>query len=116
MIKVTLRKKPISNGRISLYLDYYPAIAHPDTGKPTRREFLGLYLFNRPKTQIDKDQNSETLQLAETVRSQRQIAAQNGAYGFLSKRVTPASWNTSASRLPTAKAVIKTPGIVLSTT
>lgn len=86
MIKVTLRKKPISKGRTSLYLDYYPAITHPDTGKSTRREFLGLYLFNRPKTPADKDQNSETLALAETLRAKRQIDVQLGAYGFLSKK------------------------------
>lgn len=87
MIKVYLRKKPISNGRTSLYLDYYPAIPHPDTGKPTRREFLGLYLFNRPKTPADKQQNAETVALAETIRAKRQIDVQNGAYGFLSKKL-----------------------------
>ncbi|MBD2752477.1 site-specific integrase [Spirosoma validum] len=86
MIKVHLRKKPISNGRTSLYLDYYPAIPHPDTGKPTRREFLGMYLFNRPKTPADKEQNAEALALAETIRAKRQIDVQMGAYGFLSKR------------------------------
>ncbi|WP_080055330.1 site-specific integrase [Spirosoma aerolatum] len=86
MIKVKLRKKPITDGRTSLYLDYYPAIPHPDTGKPTRREFLGLYLFNRPKTPADKEQNSETLALAETLRAKRQIDVQLGAYGFLSKK------------------------------
>ncbi len=86
MIKVHLRKKPISNGRTSMYLDYYPAISHPDTGKDTRREFLGLYLFNRPKTSADKQQNAETLALAENLRAKRQIEVQNGAYGFLSKK------------------------------
>ncbi|NCD43516.1 MAG: site-specific integrase, partial [Bacteroidia bacterium] len=40
--KVTLRQKKISKGRQSLYLDFYPAIPHPETGEPTRREFLGL--------------------------------------------------------------------------
>lgn len=86
MIKVHLRKKPISNGRTSLYLDYYPAIPHPDTSKQTRREFLGLYLFNRPKTPTDKEQNSETVALAENIRAKRQIEVQNGAYQFLSKK------------------------------
>ncbi|GAB3969551.1 site-specific integrase [Spirosoma terrae] len=87
MIKVKLRKKPITDGRTSLYLDYYPAIPHPDTGKSTRREFLGMYLFNRPKTPADKQQNSETLALAETIRAKRQIEVQSGAYGFLSKKI-----------------------------
>lgn len=44
--KVTIRKKPISGGRDTLYLDFYPPIKHPDTGKPTRREFLGLYVHS----------------------------------------------------------------------
>jgi len=37
--KVTLREKKIKKGMKSLYLDFYPAINNPDTGKPTRREF-----------------------------------------------------------------------------
>ena len=48
--KVTLRQKKISKGRQSLYLDFYPAIPHPETGEPTRREFLGLYIFDSTKT------------------------------------------------------------------
>ena len=44
-IKVSLRKKVISKGRYSMYLDFYPAIPHPETGKKTRRQFLQMYLF-----------------------------------------------------------------------
>jgi integrase len=46
-IKVKLRQKEISGNRQSLYLDFYPAIPHPITGEPTRREFLGLYIFGK---------------------------------------------------------------------
>lgn len=42
--KVSIRTKPISDGRDSVYLDYYPPIKHPETGKSTRREFLKLFL------------------------------------------------------------------------
>jgi integrase len=42
--KVNLRQKAISGNKLSLYLDFYPAIPHPETGEPTRREFLGLYI------------------------------------------------------------------------
>jgi site-specific recombinase XerD len=42
--KVTLRQKPISNNRLSLYLDYYPPIENAKTGELTRREFLSLYI------------------------------------------------------------------------
>ena len=71
-IKVALRKKEISQGRQSLYLDFYPAIPHPKTGKPTRREFLGLYIFNKTKTPIDKRHNEETIKIAESIRQKRE--------------------------------------------
>ena len=49
-IKVALREKRISDNRLSLYLDFYPAIVNQKTGQSTRREFMGLYLF------VDKDE------------------------------------------------------------
>ncbi len=84
--KVTLRQKPISGNRQSLYLDFYPAILHPDTGKPTRREFLGLYLYDKAKSPIDKQQNKDTLALAESIKAQRLLEIQRGDYGFLSDK------------------------------
>lgn len=71
-IKVKLREKKISGNRQSLYLDFYPAIPHPETGEPTRREFLGMYLFDKAKNPIDKQGNKETLQLAEQIRQKRE--------------------------------------------
>ena len=71
-IKVKLRQKAISGNRQSLYLDFYPAIPHPETGEPTRREFLGLYLFDKTKNPIDKQHNKETLQLAEQIRQKKE--------------------------------------------
>ncbi|OYQ37530.1 integrase [Flavobacterium cyanobacteriorum] len=70
--KVKLRQKAISGNRQSLYLDFYPAIPHPETGEPTRREFLGLYLFDKAKNPIDKQHNKETLQLAEQIRQKKE--------------------------------------------
>jgi len=71
-IKVKLRQKAISGNRQSLYLDFYPAIPHPETGEPTRREFLGMYLFDKAKNPIDKQHNKETLQLAEQIRQKKE--------------------------------------------
>jgi len=82
-MKVTLRTKPITGNRLSLYLDFYPPIKHPDTGKSTRREFLNLHLFVKPKTSVDKNYNKETLDLAETIRAKRQIDIHNNRFGFL---------------------------------
>src|ERR1700732_4778477 len=70
-VKVALRTKSISGNRQSLYLDFYPAIQHAETGKPTRREFLGLYLFDKPKTPFDKQHNTETKRIAESIRQKR---------------------------------------------
>ena len=70
--KVSLRQKKISRGRKSLYLDFYPAIPHSKTGEPTRREFLGLYIFEKPKTPIDKQHNTETLKIGQSIRQKRE--------------------------------------------
>jgi len=73
-MSVTLRKKSISRGkRKSLYLDFYPPIRHTDTGLLTRREFLNLYLFDKPVTNADKEYNSKTLLLAQNVCAKRLI-------------------------------------------
>jgi len=69
-IKVTLRQKKISGGRKSLYLDFYPAIVR--NGKETRREFLKMYVLEKPKTPIDKAGNVDTLRLAEAIRQKRE--------------------------------------------
>ncbi len=71
-IKVTLRKKKITKGRLSLYLDFYPAIPHHQTGKPTRREFLGLYIYEKPLTPFEKQHNNETLKIGESIRLKRE--------------------------------------------
>ena len=73
-MKVTLRKRN-QGGKTSLYLDYY------HKGK-RKTEYLKLYLDPNAKTKEQKEVNKKTLQLAETIRAQRQIEIQNGVYGF----------------------------------
>jgi len=60
-IKVKLRQKPISGEKQSLYLDFYPQIISPENGKPTRREFLNLFLYNEItiEEQKYKDENGK---------------------------------------------------------
>lgn len=73
-MKVTLRKR--NKGiKTSLYLDYY------SNGK-RKYEYLRLYLNPNPKTSLEKKQNKETLQLAETIKVKRQLEIQNLEYGF----------------------------------
>lgn len=73
-IKVTLRKKKIGKGRVSLYLDFYPAVPDPETGKPTRREFLKMYIIEKPKTPFDKQHNADTTRIGESIRQKRENA------------------------------------------
>lgn len=84
MTRVFVRRKLITGNKISLYLDFYPAIPCPGNGRLTRREFLKLYIYAKPKNEIEKNYNKETEQLAESIRAQRQLSIQKGNYGFLS--------------------------------
>lgn len=85
--KVTLREKPISKNRNSLYLDFYPPIIDLNSGKPTRREFLRFYVYsnlnkkekkkpvydvNPAINSIYEKHNKETLAVAESIRQKRQ--------------------------------------------
>src|SRR5690554_4425043 len=68
---VILRQKPISKGRKSLYLDFYPPITNLETGKRTRREFLRLYIFDKPRTPQEREKNRQNLHIAESIRLKR---------------------------------------------
>ena len=48
--KVTVRQRAILNDRISLYLDYYPAVRNSETMQMSRKEYLGIYIYAHPKT------------------------------------------------------------------
>lgn len=91
-MKATLRKKKIKDDKESLYLDFYPPILHPGTGRPTRREFLKLFIYHRPKNDAERLHNKETKSLAENIRAKRQIAIQNDNYEFLSQDFSKTSF------------------------
>lgn len=81
--KVTVRKRPIKNGQVSLYLDFYPAIRNPRTGKPSRREYLGIYIYAEPKEKFQKDYNRSMMQKAELIRCRRIESIINEDFGFI---------------------------------
>ena len=72
-IKVTLLKKAISKNRHSYYLDFYPEIQLPDSEKPTRRQFLGLYIYDNPKDKTEREHNKEITAIAEQCRDKRTV-------------------------------------------
>ena len=71
---VTIRFKQLANGSKSIYLDGCR------NGK-REREFLKLYI-KPERTAADKEDNKETMRLANAVKSQRIVELQNAAHGF----------------------------------
>ena len=66
--KVTVRQRAIRNNRISLYLDYYPAVRNPETMQMSRREYLGIYIYAHPKSEMEREFNNDMLNKAEAIR------------------------------------------------
>ena len=73
---VKLREKVLKDGNKSLYLDIWY------NGK-RKYEFLKLYIVN-PKNTKDRENNKMNLELAEGIRSKRQLELKNNEYGFSS--------------------------------
>lgn len=71
---IRIREKGLKNGNRSLYLDIYRD-GHREY------EFLKLYLIPE-KTRADKERNKQTMQLANSIKAQRIVELQNGAFGF----------------------------------
>ena len=81
-MRVTLRKRLLKTGRISLYLDHYPPIIHPESGKITRWEYLDMYLYNPPRDEMEKRHNKDMETLARSIASTRQLDRLAGKFGI----------------------------------
>ena len=74
-----LGAKILADGRESLFLDYYfsyqmvynEKLDKQVARKDRKREFLKLYLWQAPRTPIERQQNKETLELAKKIRFER---------------------------------------------
>lgn len=80
---VSLLRRPITNGRISLYLDFYPVIRNPETMKMTRREYLGIYIYAKPANDIERNFNRQMLEKAKAIRCLRVTSLINEKFDFL---------------------------------
>ncbi|MBK0403877.1 site-specific integrase [Adhaeribacter sp. BT258] len=85
-IRITLRTKPIKNNKESIRLDCAPPLVNPATGKKTRWIYTGLFLYAKPKNQLEREHNKETKALAESIRAQRLLEVQAGQYGFIEEK------------------------------
>lgn len=85
-----LGAKILSDGRESLFLDYYlgyTMAASSKTGKEykrvnNKREYLSLYLWQAPRTPLERQQNKETISLAKEIRFEREQELKEGKLGY----------------------------------
>ena len=83
MTSVYVRKRKGADGKLHLYLDYYPALFNPITRTTRKHESLKMYIYSNPKDDVERNYNAETLRLAEAVRCKRSIAVMKGELDFI---------------------------------
>lgn len=89
-----LGAKVLSDGRESLFLDFYlgyDMAVSSKTGREykrvnNKREYLSLYLWQAPRTPIERQQNKETLELAKKIRFERGQQLLNDVEGYRLKK------------------------------
>lgn len=89
-----LGAKILSDGRESLFLDFYfgyqmvysEKLDRQITRKDRKREYLSLYLWQAPRTPLERQQNKETLELAKKIRFERGQELLESVEGYRLKR------------------------------
>lgn len=89
-----LGAKVLRDGRESLFLDFnfgYTMEISQTTGKEyakkdRRREFLKLYLWQAPRTTLERQQNKETLEVAKKIRFEREQQLLEDSEGYRLKK------------------------------
>ena len=85
-----LKQKKMSDGNLSLYLDYYLGrVNEVDeyTGEQTskvqrKREFLHLTLLANPRTPLERQSNKDIMALAHKIRFEREQQLKEGNLGY----------------------------------
>lgn len=91
-----LREKALSDGQISLYLEYYLGYSMQYSDKldkeivkaDRKKEFLNLYIWQAPRTPAERQQNKETYDLARNIRFEREQELKAGKLGYRLKAKT----------------------------
>lgn len=89
-----LGAKILSDGRESLFLDYYfgyhvvysEKLEKEVIKKERQRKFLSLYLWTAPRSPLERQQNKETLELAKKIRFERGQELLEGVEGYRLKK------------------------------
>lgn len=84
-MKITLKKKKLTTGKLSLYIEYYKGKIIDAEGKSKHNrdfEYLKLYLHEDPKSAKEKQENKDTQKLAEDILAIRQAEYLQGRYNL----------------------------------
>lgn len=82
---VTLRTRPLKNGMLSYYLDYYPGYRDQETMKTIRHEGLNIYIYANPKNERERNFNATMSEKAEAIRCRRFESIVNDKYDFFDR-------------------------------
>lgn len=82
---VTLRTRPLKNGMLSYYLDYYPGYRDQETMKNIRHEGLNIYIYANPKNERERNFNATMSEKAEAIRCRRFESIVNDRYDFFDR-------------------------------
>ena len=82
---VTLRTRPLKNGMLSYYLDYYPGYRDQETMKTIRHEGLNIYIYANPKNERERNFNATMSEKAEAIRCSRFESIVNDRYDFFDR-------------------------------
>ena len=84
-MKISLKKKKLVSDRFSLYLEYYNGYSIDAKGKTIHDrhfEYLQLYLYQNPGNADEKNENKETLRLAEKILTLKQAELIQGKFNI----------------------------------
>ena len=84
-----LKQKKLSDGQLSLYLEYYLGYSKVDDKVKVdrRKEALNLYIWATPRTAEERLTNKETLELAKKIRNEREQELKEGKLGYRLSKV-----------------------------
>jgi len=89
-VKVRFKKIKSDPNMESIYLDFYPAILNPIKGAYTRRKFLGLRRYIKPKGSYEKDYNKNVAHQVDVERVRVQsciVSGKGGVFDDVKERV-----------------------------
>jgi len=87
-MKIQLKKKKLTSGKYSLFIEYYKGYHIDENGKTKHHrefEYLKRYVFPNPKSLEEKNKNKENLLFAEQVLALRKADFIQGKYKIKNK-------------------------------